>query len=600
MDNTKCNVIVFSKRAIDEIQKETYRKSPAETGGILLGQIIEDRWYVIATTEPGPNSIFQISYFEYDQDFVTKEANRISKEFEHELELLGLWHRHPGSMDVFSSTDNGTNTLFAKLREEGAISGLVNLDPDFRLTMYHVDLPLKYEKIEIFVDDELIPPDLLKLKPASVKKNSKVTEDIKKEILPNIKKFNPPNLEEINQKDVSKKRVKMKCNISKIYFLLLGLANLLLLFCVLNQVGNGKTINDKPEYTLADTQIDELKVSFSNEYEKNHRATKEKLFISKLDSLYKIDKDIYIEEQFVVAIKNNERKDPIAIKSNLAKEYDSNHLDIDSINKSKIELLHNLERRKFIEKKLNERKAPKISWFKSFSNKVKAKIPLLLLVNLIVLTFLSLYSFKLKRLKSLFVIGISLIIGIVTFILLPNPLIFGIPYIFKLSISLFIVWLTTIVSILLSKINFNKNSFWYEKSNSKLETEKSLVNSNFPKFKLDTIEDDGRLFWHGNLISTKGNSYNIQVVYDNDYNGNFNTIHTYLIDPELSELQVDENDLPYTSLDNSNTEQLQFERKGKKNTALNTIRLTEMWINNFESWLEKKISLEDFKNLKIK
>jgi hypothetical protein len=590
-ENTKCNVIVFSKRAIEEIKKETFRKSPYETGGILLGKIIDDQWYVIATTEPGPNSIFEISYFEYDQDFVTKEANRISKEFENELELLGLWHRHPGSMDVFSRTDDGTNTLFAKLRPEGAISGIVNLDPDFRLTMYHVDLPLKYEKIEIFTEEELIPPEFLRLKPLDVieKKEIPLTTIIEAptSIDPNLVLENNRNKDNIHKK---------KHSYTKKYFCLFSLLNLILLFAVLWQVGNGKTVNDKPEYTLADKNKDLLKTNYFDEYEKKHKANNEKLFKKEIDSIYQVDKNIYIEK--ILTGSKGKKIDTNAIKSKFAQKFDSININFDSISKINLELQHNLARKKFISSKLRER-VPYIGLFKSFSDKIKSKIPLILLVNLLVFIFLSLYNFKANKIKPFLVIGITLVIGVILFFLLPNMLVFGIPYIYKLGISFFVIWQVALIIIILNKVNLNNNSFWYEKKNSILETEKTLVNSNFPKFKLDNNEEDGRLFWHGKLTSIKGNAYHIQVVYDNDYNGSFNRMHTYFIDPVLSDLQVDNNDLPFTSLDSSNTAQLQFDTKDKKNTALYTIRLTEKWINNFESWLEKKISLKEFKNLKI-
>jgi hypothetical protein len=82
------------------------------------------------------------------------------------LTLIGLWHRHPGSFDEFSSTDNGTNSDYAKLSPDGAISILVNIDPKFRITPYHVAWPLRYTKITYKVDDDLIPEHLLQLKKA--------------------------------------------------------------------------------------------------------------------------------------------------------------------------------------------------------------------------------------------------------------------------------------------------------------------------------------------------------------------------------------------------------------------------------------------------
>lgn len=78
--------------------------------------------------------------------------------------MIGLWHRHPGSFDQFSSTDDGTNAKYASMRKEGAISALVNLDPSFRITMYQVCRPCRYKRIAYEVGDNLIPDGLLKFK----------------------------------------------------------------------------------------------------------------------------------------------------------------------------------------------------------------------------------------------------------------------------------------------------------------------------------------------------------------------------------------------------------------------------------------------------
>jgi len=158
----KC--VVFSDRAFTSLLVETLEKIKTETGGVFLGYKKGDIWYVVESVDPGPNSTFQPSYFEYDQDYVNHLINKISRIYKEPLDLLGLWHRHPGSMDFFSSTDDGTNTKYAELDSNGAISALVNIDPDFRITMYSVSLPLNYEKIKVVIGDKNIPKGLLMLK----------------------------------------------------------------------------------------------------------------------------------------------------------------------------------------------------------------------------------------------------------------------------------------------------------------------------------------------------------------------------------------------------------------------------------------------------
>ncbi len=174
--------IIFSNRAFNSIVSETYDKIKTETGGILLGRIIDSIWYVVEVIDPGPNSIFTITYFEYDTPYVNHLAKAISKQYKIELAVLGLWHRHPGSMDTFSSTDDLTNSEFSRLLPQGAISGLINIDPDLRLTIYHVSLPLKYTKTSFEVGDSLFPDELLKYKFSIADHKQQNKEKIKNEI----------------------------------------------------------------------------------------------------------------------------------------------------------------------------------------------------------------------------------------------------------------------------------------------------------------------------------------------------------------------------------------------------------------------------------
>ncbi len=156
--------VVFSNRAYAAVMAETTEKILTETGGLFLGAFERDTWYVVEAIDPGPKSVFEVAYFEYDQKYTQHLINKIANLYEQKLELIGLWHRHPGSFDVFSTTDNGTNSKYAQMRQSGAISALVNIDPKFRLTMYHVGRPCKYRKISYVVGDDLIPEKYLRLK----------------------------------------------------------------------------------------------------------------------------------------------------------------------------------------------------------------------------------------------------------------------------------------------------------------------------------------------------------------------------------------------------------------------------------------------------
>lgn len=140
--------VVFSARAYSSILSEVLDKVRTETGGVFLGYWENGVWQVVESIDPGPRSCFEVAYFEYDQDYVNHLINKVSRIYERQLDLIGLWHRHPGSLDRFSATDDGTNEQYAALSCHGAISALINIDPRFRLTVYQVDNnPLRYRQI---------------------------------------------------------------------------------------------------------------------------------------------------------------------------------------------------------------------------------------------------------------------------------------------------------------------------------------------------------------------------------------------------------------------------------------------------------------------
>ena len=118
-----CQHIIFSDEAYNAIMTETDKINPNETGGILLGHILDNGiWIVMEVLPPGPDSVFEYAYFEYDEKFVNYVVENESRKYKQGVSLLGLWHRHPGSMDTFSGMDDGTNRTFAKLSPQGAIS----------------------------------------------------------------------------------------------------------------------------------------------------------------------------------------------------------------------------------------------------------------------------------------------------------------------------------------------------------------------------------------------------------------------------------------------------------------------------------------------
>ena len=177
--NKDCQLVVFSDKAYNAIIRETFEWEPVETGGILLGHVLDNGcWIVMEVLPPGygegreGNNVYHESgYFEYNQKFVNYLAKSVAEQYEIPLELLGLWHRHPGSMDHFSGTDDVTNSTFAAQNSHGVISGLINVDPQLRMTMYYLahsnarnfGRP-NYQKVDIEVGSDLIPDEYFKLR----------------------------------------------------------------------------------------------------------------------------------------------------------------------------------------------------------------------------------------------------------------------------------------------------------------------------------------------------------------------------------------------------------------------------------------------------
>ena len=159
--------VVFSERAYAAIVAETDAQHPNETGGILLGHCFGGVWHVIEAIDPGPGSHFSPVAFAYDAAYVNHLARKVAGYYQRPLRLIGLWHRHPGSFDQFSPEDDHTNQCYAAQSPEGAISCLVNLDPHFRITAYHVPQDLNYRRLPHHCGDRAIPGELLELRRSS-------------------------------------------------------------------------------------------------------------------------------------------------------------------------------------------------------------------------------------------------------------------------------------------------------------------------------------------------------------------------------------------------------------------------------------------------
>lgn len=159
--NPRCQKVVLSNRALIQIFNESQSRIRTETGGLLLGHFDRGVWYVIEASDPGINAVFRVNYHEGDDVYQNHVCDVISRTYKHRLVFLGMWHRHPGSLDTFSGTDDGTNYKYAASAGNGCISAIINYDPDFRITFYYVEQGMnrnvRYTKVDIEVGDDKIP-----------------------------------------------------------------------------------------------------------------------------------------------------------------------------------------------------------------------------------------------------------------------------------------------------------------------------------------------------------------------------------------------------------------------------------------------------------
>ena len=152
-----CQKVVISDRAYIAIMAESYNRYRTETGGVLLGHFVGNVWYIVEATDPGMHAVFSTAYHEGDDKYYNHLCPVISRLYKYPLVLLGMWHRHPGSFDRFSGTDDSTNMVYAQTVGNGSISALVNFDNEFRMTMYYVDIckdEVMYYSPHILVGDE--------------------------------------------------------------------------------------------------------------------------------------------------------------------------------------------------------------------------------------------------------------------------------------------------------------------------------------------------------------------------------------------------------------------------------------------------------------
>lgn len=91
-----------------EMRKTVEDSQTAETGGLLIGYVIDQKAIVMRITGPGPNAERTATIFRRDVEFVQAELNRAAVELGDKGQYLGEWHSHlvrhpqPSALDIQS------------------------------------------------------------------------------------------------------------------------------------------------------------------------------------------------------------------------------------------------------------------------------------------------------------------------------------------------------------------------------------------------------------------------------------------------------------------------------------------------------------------
>ena len=163
LDTYDCTYVVLSDRAYKSIFAETLALGNCETGGIFLGHFVNGIWYVIECIDAGLITVNTAASFQYDEKYVNHQVKKIGRLYNYPLTILGIWHRHPGSMDTFSSTDLHSISIHVSRFRVGVLSMLVNVDPKLRMTFYYCGKEHTLMKVPYDIGDHLIIKDLMSL-----------------------------------------------------------------------------------------------------------------------------------------------------------------------------------------------------------------------------------------------------------------------------------------------------------------------------------------------------------------------------------------------------------------------------------------------------
>lgn len=151
--------VVYSKRSFVSIisESEYFTSLGKETGGVLLGLIRDDIYYVLESILPGFSALHKSGSFKYDTDFVDYTATHIANIYKKPLDVVGIWHTHIDAPSQFSVADELMNDNFLAMSVANRVlSVIITENSKQRINCFDIS---KYgtQIVNYSVDDLLIP-----------------------------------------------------------------------------------------------------------------------------------------------------------------------------------------------------------------------------------------------------------------------------------------------------------------------------------------------------------------------------------------------------------------------------------------------------------
>ena len=99
--------LTLSLEAAEAAATEADRWHPRETGGVLVGAIVEGCVRVEQAVGPGPQAVHERNFFLRDQDYAEQQVDLLHERSGGRVDYIGEWHSHsriqgPSATDITS------------------------------------------------------------------------------------------------------------------------------------------------------------------------------------------------------------------------------------------------------------------------------------------------------------------------------------------------------------------------------------------------------------------------------------------------------------------------------------------------------------------